>query len=232
MHFHLPKPLHGWREFVGEVGIIVVGVMIALGAEQVVETLHWREEVGTFRTAVRREIGHNLGGYVFRAREDRCVKRRLDELAAWLAGWEAGRPRPLVRPIGIPLSLSLETSAWQSRGADIVSHLPIEEKMSLGQLYDEFANNEVHRLDERQTWLSLADYDGARSLDHQDLMRLHGLITRARFRDVRMRDNDELILKIGRRMGLGPTDNDFPPYGADFCRSLFADGRRGTTLTN
>ena len=40
MHFHLPKPLHGWREFAGEVGIIVIGVLIALGAEQVVETLH------------------------------------------------------------------------------------------------------------------------------------------------------------------------------------------------
>jgi hypothetical protein len=37
MHFHLPKPLHGWREFVGEVGIIVIGVPIALAAEQVVE---------------------------------------------------------------------------------------------------------------------------------------------------------------------------------------------------
>ena len=33
MHFHLPKPLHGWREFAGEVGIIVLGVLIALGAE-------------------------------------------------------------------------------------------------------------------------------------------------------------------------------------------------------
>ena len=33
MHFHLPKPLHGWREFVGEVAIIVLGVLIALGAE-------------------------------------------------------------------------------------------------------------------------------------------------------------------------------------------------------
>jgi hypothetical protein len=32
MHFHLPKPLHGWREFAGEVGIIVLGVLIALGA--------------------------------------------------------------------------------------------------------------------------------------------------------------------------------------------------------
>ena len=37
MHFHLPKPLHGWREFAGEVGIIVLGVGIALSAEQIVE---------------------------------------------------------------------------------------------------------------------------------------------------------------------------------------------------
>ena len=42
MHFHLPKPLHGWREFAGEVGIIVLGVLIALGAEQLVEAAHWR----------------------------------------------------------------------------------------------------------------------------------------------------------------------------------------------
>ena len=37
MHFHLPKPLHGWRAFAGEVGIIVIGVLIALGAQQLVE---------------------------------------------------------------------------------------------------------------------------------------------------------------------------------------------------
>jgi hypothetical protein len=45
MHFHLPKPLHGWRALAGEVGIIVVGVLIALGAEQAVEAWHWREKV-------------------------------------------------------------------------------------------------------------------------------------------------------------------------------------------
>ena len=45
MHFHLPKPLHGWREFVGEVGIIVIGVLIALAAEQIVTNWHWRREV-------------------------------------------------------------------------------------------------------------------------------------------------------------------------------------------
>ena len=29
MHFHLPKRLHSWREFVGEIGIFVIGVLIA-----------------------------------------------------------------------------------------------------------------------------------------------------------------------------------------------------------
>ena len=42
MLFDLPKPLHGWRALFGEVGIIVIGVLIALGAEQVVEGVHER----------------------------------------------------------------------------------------------------------------------------------------------------------------------------------------------
>ena len=33
MYVQLPKPLHGWRQFAGEVGIIVLGVLIALGAQ-------------------------------------------------------------------------------------------------------------------------------------------------------------------------------------------------------
>ena len=56
MHFHLPKPLHGWREFAGEVGIIVVGVLIALGAEQVVETIHWEREALHAREAISSEL--------------------------------------------------------------------------------------------------------------------------------------------------------------------------------
>jgi hypothetical protein len=45
MHFHLPKPLHGWRALAGEVGIIVVGVLIALAAEQLVESVRDRTQV-------------------------------------------------------------------------------------------------------------------------------------------------------------------------------------------
>jgi hypothetical protein len=95
MHFHLPKPLHGWREFVGEVGIIVIGVLIALGAEQLVETAHWRHQVEAFRSVVHRELADNLGTYEYRIKENGCVKRRLDELDAWLVSWRGGHPRML-----------------------------------------------------------------------------------------------------------------------------------------
>jgi len=45
MHIHLPRPLHGWREFVGEVGIIFSGVLLAIGAEQTIEAQHHRSQV-------------------------------------------------------------------------------------------------------------------------------------------------------------------------------------------
>ena len=40
MDIHKPKPWHGSREFLKEVGTIVIGVLIALGAEAVVQNLH------------------------------------------------------------------------------------------------------------------------------------------------------------------------------------------------
>lgn len=63
MHVHLPKPLHGWRAFVGEVGIIVIGVLIALGAEECVRAIHWRAEVHDLRQAFDHELALNLGTY-------------------------------------------------------------------------------------------------------------------------------------------------------------------------
>ena len=56
MHFHLPRPLHGWREFAGEVGIIVLGVLIALGAEQVLSSIHDRSEARHARDNVVYEV--------------------------------------------------------------------------------------------------------------------------------------------------------------------------------
>ena len=45
MQFHVPKPLHGWRQFFGEIGVIVIGVLIAIGFGQVAEMFNWRAQV-------------------------------------------------------------------------------------------------------------------------------------------------------------------------------------------
>ena len=56
MDVRLPKPLHGWREFAGEVGVIVLGVLIALGAQELVQELQWRSEVKQTREALDAEL--------------------------------------------------------------------------------------------------------------------------------------------------------------------------------
>jgi len=222
MALGLWRPPHGWREFAGEVGIIVIGVLIALGAEQLVNTAHWRQQVETFRQAVHSELAENLGTYEYRAKWNGCVKRRLDELEAWLESWHNGQPRMLIQPIGAPKFLSLSTSAWESRDAILVSHMPMRERMMIGGLYDDFDNNEIHRLDERETWLALGEFDGAVNLDSRDLMRLRGLISRARFRDQRMTFNALIFFRDSQVLGIvAQQDADYPSNDPSFCTSLF-----------
>jgi hypothetical protein len=226
MHVHLPKPLHGWRELVGEVGIIVLGVLLALGAGQIVETVHWRSEAGKFRQAVESEIALDLGTYDYRMAENGCVNRRLDELQAWLQSWRNGTPRGLTGPIGIPASLAPNTSVWGSRGAEIVSHMPASAMLAYADLYDEFSNNEAHRLDERSAWLELAEFDGASQLDHGDLLRLQGLITRARFRSQRITLNALNYRKKARRLGImARADPSWAKPEPEICRPILSEAR-------
>ena len=87
MHFHLPKPLHGWRQFAGEVGIIVIGVLIALGAEQGVETLHWQKQAEEARAALRAEVGDdNLPQAYARLAIAPCIDAKLKQLQAAFGG--------------------------------------------------------------------------------------------------------------------------------------------------
>jgi len=56
MLFKLPRPLHGWRAFFGEVAIIVFGVLIALAFGQLVDAW-WRDKVSHAEAAMRLELG-------------------------------------------------------------------------------------------------------------------------------------------------------------------------------
>jgi len=222
MRSPIPTPKHGWREFWGEVGIIVLGVLIALGAQQVVDAIRWNREVAGFRASVREEIAINLGTYPYRAKQKQCIEVRLDELQRWLDGWRSGKPQSLAGPIGIPASRVIRTSVWASRDPGTFAHMPRAEKEEYAFLYDEFANNELHRLDERSAWIDLANFDRATMLTHQDQMQLQGLITRARLRDARLDDNAQrFIRRAATRSDLHPKDVPDPPvYDPNLCKRI------------
>jgi hypothetical protein len=97
MHFHLPKPLHGWREFAGEVGIIVIGVLIALAAEQVVEDVHWQQRVRSTNDELKAEVYQSGLNMAERIALQRCLRGQIERLATQLnRGGEQWKGMPVV----------------------------------------------------------------------------------------------------------------------------------------
>jgi hypothetical protein len=223
MHVHLPKPLHGWRAFVGEVGIIVIGVLIALGAEQLVEAAHWRSEVSEFREAVDHELGRDLGLYQVVMRQRPCVDQRLAALERVLADARAGRQDRLLRPIARPVTYGQYFSVWDNKGAEIAEHLPDDIRVRYGELYDEFRNNDVVRHSEREVWRSLSQFDEPERLDHADRMRLRELLTRAESLNSVTPGNYQYIVRMARALGIAPiADPNLVQISEQevFCRPL------------
>jgi len=83
MHVHLPKALHGWREFAKEIAVIVVGVLIALFLEQVVQRWEWREKVAAADAAMMSEMFYDDAPEMLqRARMQPCINAQLDAIRA------------------------------------------------------------------------------------------------------------------------------------------------------
>jgi hypothetical protein len=124
VEIHKPKPWQGFREFLKEYLIIVVGVLTALGAEAVVERLHWAREVGAAREALKPEylrlmewVGHQDG-------EAACVGRRLDDLQVILDKAAATHRLPPLGPPDQPTRDPWRLRAWDGLvSGQVLPHL-------------------------------------------------------------------------------------------------------------
>jgi hypothetical protein len=124
MHFHLPKPLHGWREFAGEVGIIVVGVLIALSAEQLVEQWHWHRVVGETTAQLDSELRSDVRSAYSWLVIAPCVDQQLQAIDAALASARnTGRLEPTA-PLTPSLEVFTEDSWLNARALQVADHIP------------------------------------------------------------------------------------------------------------
>ena len=182
MHFRLPKPLHGWRAFAGEVAIIVLGVLIALGAEQVVETIHWRQRLHDSDRALELELGESVGQAIVRVRENSCVEQRLDWLAVVVDQAAASKHLPPIGRVPPPIYFSWPSGAWQSMvSGDIANHQDREKLQALSGAYDFIADINQLQLREIDVWTNVYQLVGpGRDFSDTDASSARAAISEAR----------------------------------------------------
>jgi hypothetical protein len=170
----LPTPIHGWRVLAGEMGVIAVGVLIALGAQQLVERREWNQRAASAEEAIKDELGYAaMMGHERRIIQP-CLRGKIRELADKLTRnegkWSASPMKVTSAPYGTVIppayrapSRAFLTDAWNSAMADgTVNHLKADRVQEYSGLYNLVAHLRQLQDEEQKAGASLAplSFDG------------------------------------------------------------------------
>jgi hypothetical protein len=143
------NPPNGWNAVAWELAIVVIGVLIALGAQQVVEELRWRDEVRLTEGALAIEIADSVLHASERQMVNRCLSDRLTHLIGKVSsndGPWSGDPLPLQRTASgvkttTPAAYRTPNRPWNddvwvaTQNAGVFSHMPRERVAAFAKVY-------------------------------------------------------------------------------------------------
>ena len=222
MDVHKPKPIHNWRDFVKEVGIIVLGVSIALAAEQGVEWWHWRSEVAVAREALHEEIiSNNRRFYARRVAIAPCLDRQFAQVEAILAGLEAGRRPEKPTTLQPASNASISDGEWQSqRASQVLTHFPHAELDMMNRYYAILPDVRAALSAEGMAWMELSILrNPPAGITTPDLIRLRVNLSIAQRFGNQILTLSRREINLGKRLGLGEAKPD-PLLVKYFCSSL------------
>ena len=130
MDIHRPKPFHGVREFLKEYGIIVLGVLTALGAEQAVENFHHRERVEIGEQALKDDFFNYIQYHAQLLAETPCRDARLTELRAIVDDGARLGVLGEVGPFSHPSVQPWEIASWETMVASQAAVYVPQEKVA------------------------------------------------------------------------------------------------------
>ncbi len=133
---HKHHPVHGWREFLGEILVIVLGVLIALGMEQFVDNLHWRHKVDQAEENMRVEVARDRTNAAQFAILAPCTDAYLDRVRSALLSRDAADLTRLHR-LGEPFVTEAWTAtAWDAAVASqIGDHMPTDRFLNFAEAF-------------------------------------------------------------------------------------------------
>jgi hypothetical protein len=216
MHVSLPKPLHGWREFAGEVGVVLLGVMLALGAQQLVSDWQWRSDVRDADKRISEELSFDVALAYDRFAIDPCLRPRLTELRDELLKndptWPGSRVRladdlfkssfpPVYRTPGRPWALA----SWQNaQDSGVIGHFRPERAQQLGGLFDTVALIKQAQSEEEKMSESLGDLAFAGPIRSAERRANLKTVASLDALDARIMFTAHLLVDDARKAGIGP----------------------------
>jgi len=217
MDLRLPRPIHGWRQFLGEVGIIVIGVLIALGAERVASNTNDRNVARRTRAAVTNEFNDNLSSIALRGQAELCIDRRLLELRALFADWarSGGFKTPMWVAQATTIGVSMARYEAALSSGDIAL-LPSEEQYRLGIIAAQIRGFDEIQDQQQLPWGRLrALQAGSRNLTPSDRTMLLTALQEASTLNYLAKLNVRQTLPIAKRYGFTPNYQRFASDAGD-----------------
>ena len=222
MHIHKPKAPHGFREFAAEIGVIVVGILIALSLEQGVDALHERGLAREAKAAIDAEVQDNVDRIAYRQGQQPCIDRRLKEITGLLADWADGKAPPACLSIGDPGDPPLVQERWQANlNSGRFSREPAKEQAEQAAFYTQMAILQDMASREHYAWSELRTLELGPGVLRPDVRpNLVEALQSARTDASDISQLGQDVLRAARRTGHTPKPFRVTAIAGDSCRPL------------
>jgi hypothetical protein len=149
----LRPPPNGWGAVGWELAIVTLGVLIALGFDQMVKGINERSDVDEIRRALVAELADDRARWEFMRAADPCTIRRLDAIDQWLATAPTGEKVP---DAFSPMLWNMHSTAWDiAKTSPVAGRIPLDERLTFASLYGAIDNWRDYLTEERANAVEL-----------------------------------------------------------------------------
>jgi hypothetical protein len=204
-------PPHGWNAVGWELAIVTLGVLIALGAQQVAQSINDRGTAARTRAEVTDELSSDLMSMALRQSVEPCIGRRLDELRAIVTNWRENGHFPTPNWVSQSPPIEIELSRYDAaQSAGRLALLSGEEQYRMGALAARIRRFNDWQFQERLPWGRLRALQfGASALSSEDRTTIRSALQDASTLDYEIRVNSTQTLQMARRYGFSPSGKGF-----------------------
>ncbi|MEQ7874859.1 hypothetical protein ABDK56_12745 [Sphingomonas sp. ASV193] len=173
----VPRTGERSRHFLFEVAIVVIGVLIALVANEVVQARDWASQVGDARQTMDEQL-YDMRIYMLeRIKVSACIARRLDQLDAEI---DKERVGPVNLYLGAPYR-PFQSSSWEAASASgAIAHFDPGSRSVYANLFGFGQRIQKLNEDEFDSWNSVRTIQNHPQMDSISRDRLAAAISAAR----------------------------------------------------